>query len=93
MDGSRRINTVSDIRISDRKRIDISGVDEVLSYDDRTIILSVCGTRTVVEGEELKVTVLSVQDGEISAVGKVNAVVFEEATAVRKGLLSGIFRR
>lgn len=92
MDSSKKVNSSSDIRISDRARIDISGVDEILSYDEESIILSVCGTRTVVEGENLRVTVLSVEEGRISACGRINSVISEEAIPVRKGLFSRMFK-
>ncbi len=92
MDDNRKTHSSSDIRIHDRGSIDISGVDEILSYDDRTIILSVCGTKTVVEGENLRVTVLSVQEGRISACGRINAVICEEEAPARKGFFSRMLK-
>ena len=90
MDNVKKPQKMSEIRISCRSRIDITGVDEILGYDDRSIVLSVCGTRTVVEGEDLRVTVLSVDEGRISACGKVNAVICEDDLPLRKGLFGRI---
>lgn len=92
MDTVRKPQSASDIRIINRKQIDISGVDEIFSYDESSIVLSVCGTRTVVEGEDLRVTVLSVGEGRICAVGRIDAVVCEEAAPSGKGFFARLFR-
>ena len=92
MDSAKKSFSDSDIRITSMTRVDITGVDEIFSYDDRSIVLSVCGTKTVVEGEELRVTVLSVEDGRISAVGRINGVVCEEDISPKKGFLSRLVK-
>ena len=91
MDDNKKIRSSSDIKISDRTRIDISGIDEILSYDDESIILSVCGIRTVVRGSGLRVTVLSVEDGRISACGRIDAVICEEEMPRHTGVFSRLF--
>ena len=92
MDNQKKSFTNSDVKIYGRNTIEVTGVDEILSYDDRTIILSLCGTRTVVEGENLRITQLSVPDGKISACGRVNAIIYEDEIKSQKGLISKLFR-
>ncbi len=84
--------SLSEVRINCRSSIDISGVEDVISYDDRSIVLVVCGVRTVVEGEELHVTRLSVEEGKVSATGHIGALIYEEAPVKKGGFLSGLFR-
>ena len=91
MDETRKNHSSSDIRISDRAVIEISGVDRVLSYDEESIVLSLCGTKTGIEGECLRVTVLSVEQGRICAEGKINAVICEEEIPVHRGFFSKMF--
>lgn len=84
-------NTSSLLTLSDRNKLEITGVDEIISYDDRTIELIVGGVKTIIEGEGLKVTKLSVGDGVVSAVGAVNAIIYDEGKNARKGFFSSVF--
>ena len=92
MDNQKKSFTNSDVKIFGRTTAEITGVDEILSYDDRTIVLCLCGTRTVVEGEELRITQLSVQDGKISACGRINAIIYEDEVKPQRGFISRLFR-
>ncbi len=92
MDDLKNSFLSSDVRISDRGHITVTGVEEILSCDENAVILSVSGTRTVIEGERLRVTELSVEDGKVTAVGKINAVVYEEEIKTSKGFFSGLFK-
>ena len=66
----------NDIAIRSRKRIDITGVKEVLSFDDSSVsMITRCGEMSV-EGEGLKIETLDT-DREIVAVdGRIDAVVY-----------------
>ena len=91
MDVSKKNGNLSDIRIVDRSSVEISGIDDILSYDEECIVISLCGVRTVVEGSNLKVTVLSVEEGKISACGRIDAVICDNETKVKKGMFSRLF--
>ncbi len=82
----------SQIIINCRNSIDITGVEEVISYDDRGIVLVVCGSRTIVEGEQLHVTRLSVEEGRVCAVGHIGAVIYDDVPAGKGGFISRLFR-
>ncbi len=92
MDGTRKTHMVSDIRITNRETAQLCGVDEIFSYDENSVMLSLCGVRTVVEGEGLKVTELSVDDGRITLSGRINAVICEDDVPLRKGFFASLFR-
>ncbi|MBR3994355.1 MAG: hypothetical protein IKI97_03645 [Clostridia bacterium] len=92
MDNQKKSVSNSDVKIFGRSTAEITGVDEILSYDDRTIVLSLCGTRTVIEGEALRVTQLSVHDGRVSAQGRINAIIYEDDIKPQKGFISKLFR-
>ncbi len=92
MQNSTRSFSLSDVRINNRSSIDISGVEEVISYDERSIVLVVCGVKMIVEGDDLRVTELSVDDGRVCAIGKIGAVLYEEGTVKKSGFLSSIFK-
>lgn len=92
MENRTREHSSSQIVINCRSSIDITGVEEVISYDDKSIVLVVCGTRTIVEGEGLHVTRLSVEEGRVSAIGQISAVIYDDAPVKKGGFISGLFR-
>lgn len=92
MENRIRQHSSSQIIVNCRSSIDITGVEEVVSYDDRSIVLVVCGTRTIVEGESLHVTRLSVEEGRVCAEGQIGAVIYDDAPVKKGGFISGLFR-
>ena len=60
----------NDIAIRSRKHIDVTGVKEVLSFDDSSVsMVTVCGEMNV-EGEDLKIGTLDTDSGIVSVDGK-----------------------
>ena len=66
----------NDIVIRSRKRIDITGVKEVLSFDDSSVsMITRCGEMTV-EGEALKIETLDTDKGIVAVDGRIDAVIY-----------------
>ena len=77
----------NDILIRSRKHIDVTGVRDVVSFDDRSVIMITCGGDMAVEGEELKIAVLDTDKGVASVEGKINAVIYyDTASGGKRGL-------
>lgn len=85
------INFNHKIIIDERKRLEISGIKEVKSFDDETIVLvSVMGKITV-KGENLHIKSFDTESGDIFVDGKIHAVVY--MSEAQKGtFMSRIFR-
>lgn len=63
----------------------IEGVREVESFDEQSVVLHTdCGELTV-EGEELHVCTLDVACGVVEIKGKIGALLYADAAAVRRG--------
>lgn len=78
------------ITLDERARLSVTGVDEVLCFDeDRIVMRTVKGELTVL-GEGLHIGKLSLDTGELSVEGKVSELSYEEA-APAGGLWSRIF--
>lgn len=92
MQNEERLFSKSDININDRSSIDISGVEEILSYDENSIVLSVCGERLIIEGEALRVNELCTKDGRVSAAGKICSLTYEEGSVRKGGFFSSLFK-
>ena len=92
METAARRSAFSEIRMKDREHIDISGVDEVISYDENGLCLTVGGSRLVVEGENVHVSSLNVEEGRIVADGRIRGLSYEDAPR-NGGCLFGLFKK
>lgn len=81
----------STVTLVDRCSLEITGVDEVISYDERTAELVINGVKALVEGEGLKVTKLSVGDGVVCIVGKITAVIYDDGVPEKKSIMASLF--
>ena len=73
-----------DIIISDRARLSISGVEDVQSFDETSVILKTNNGMVAVDGEGLHINELSVETGKISIEGNIGGVVFFDAAEQKK---------
>ena len=74
------------ILIVSRSSIEINEVTGVISFDEEEIVLETKTGKLAIEGEGLKMTVLSIENGVVSAVGKINGIAYlGERTEKRSG--------
>lgn len=66
------------LSIGNRREITVSGVSEVVSFDEETIrLVTTCGILNL-EGEELRIHVLNTKDGTVAVTGKLNGILYED---------------
>ena len=84
----------SSVVLENRKKISITGVNEVISFNDEVIILTTnLGTLTL-KGKDLKMNKLDVQNGDIMITGKINSFVYLEKDSLKNkdSILNRLFR-
>ncbi len=81
------------IAVTDRAAIELTGILSVDSFDEFTITLNVSCGRLTIEGENLKIGVLDLEKGKVSAGGKINAVYYTDGAPVKDGFFSRILGR
>lgn len=64
--------------LENREHMSISGVAEVISFDEREIALVTSGGVLTVTGEELHVEKLNLEIGELSVEGRIEAVIYQD---------------
>ena len=75
--------------LEDREQLTISGVEEVESFDDSSILLSTVRGGLEVQGEGLHIEKLSLDGGDLKVEGTIHALIYtEERSGRRGGLLS-----
>ena len=79
-----------DCYIHSRAHIDVSGVCEVISFDESTVtLITNCGEMTL-EGQDLHIGTLDTSQGIVSVDGKISALYYMDSSPKKRG---GLFRR
>lgn len=65
----------------DREQISVSGVSEVVSFDETNVRLITSRGILNLEGEGLRIHVLNTADGTVAVTGKLNGVLYEDESA------------
>ena len=78
------------IELVDRQRLSIGCVEDVLSFDDKNIILKSSLGSIAVDGQNLRITRLTLDGGELLIEGEIGGVLFFEPDAPKK---HGFFRK
>lgn len=61
-----------------RSRLTMTGVSEVVSFEDSAVVLKTALGTLVVQGKELKLKTLSLDGGQVAVDGTVSALIYEE---------------
>ena len=80
------------LSLEDRKKLTVSGVEEVESFDEGEIVMRTSLGTLTVSGEDLSVSRLSVETGDVDIQGRILGLEYEEETGGRRGLLGRLFR-
>ena len=66
------------LTLNERKNLTMTGVTEVVSFDDTSVVLhTVLGTLEV-QGENLQLKTLSIDGGQVAVDGHITALYYEE---------------
>ena len=66
------------VTINERKQLTMTGVSEVVSFDETTILLRTGLGLLTVHGQELKLKTLSPEGGQVAVDGQVSALVYQQ---------------
>ena len=84
----------SNIILENRKKLTLTGVEEVISFDDEKILLNTKLGFLTIKGSELKMNKLDVQNGDVIIVGNVASIVYssKEIKKEKESILSKLFK-
>lgn len=77
------------ILVEDRNRVTITGVEQVESFNDNTIILRTVKGGMVIKGEGLNVGKLNLDDGNVKIDGIINGINYVDKDYSQKGNIIG----
>ena len=67
-----------------REQLTVTGVDEIIGFDETTVVLHTELGILYIHGEGLQLKELSVDSGQTAVLGQINAMVYEQPR-VRRG--------
>jgi sporulation protein YabP len=71
----------SNLILENRKKLSLTGVLEVISFNEAVIMLNTSLGSMTIKGEGLRMNKLDVQNGEVIIIGTVNSCVYSSAEA------------
>lgn len=83
---------VHNVIIEQRKKLNMSGVSEVVSFEDETIVLKTSKGSLTIKGEGLHIGSFSTSSGEIDIDGSVTALVYTAEEQSRGGFFRKLMK-
>lgn len=77
--------------IDNRKRIMLSGILEVVSSQDKTVICKIAGKVVYIFGKELRVSKLTLEDGSLIVDGEIDGLSYKDE-ASGKSFFKRVFK-
>ena len=86
---AKKDSLMHEIALKRREHLEISGVDEVVRFDDICVALqTVCGGLEI-NGSDLKISVLDIDRGVVCLDGKIDALYYADNTKKEKSSFWG----
>ena len=76
------------VSISDRKSIALSGVSDVMNFDEGQVTLSTSLGVLMIEGAGMHMQKMNISSGEMVIDGEINGVMYIDTNARKPGLFS-----
>ncbi len=91
---SNMTNVVQNIILENREKLNITGVLDVLSFDDQIVILETELGLLTVKGENIRINKLSLDSSEVTIEGEIYQLAYSEKDTMEKGggFLNKIFK-
>ncbi|NMB28024.1 MAG: sporulation protein YabP [Tissierellia bacterium] len=75
--------------IEDRNRVTITGVEQVDSFNDNTIVLRTVKGGMTIKGEGLNVGQLNLDNGNVKVNGIINGIIYNDKDSSQRGNIIG----
>ena len=76
------------LTLNERKKLTVTGVTEVVSFEENAVILKTALGTLVVQGQQLQLQAPSLEGGQVDVEGTVSALIYEELRSA-----GGVLRR
>ena len=66
------------LSLQERKKLTMTGVEEVRSFDESAVVLSTCLGVLTVQGQDLHLKNLSLEGGQVEVDGSISSLIYDE---------------
>lgn len=92
-DDSQAVNVMQNVILENRKKLTLTGIKDVLSFDDEIIVLESELGLLNIKGRDLKVNKISVETGDVIIEGTIRMFEYSDKDmAPKQSLVSRIFK-
>lgn len=78
--------------LEDRKQLSLSGVSDVSSFDEQSVVLATELGELTIKGSDLHIDRFSLETGELNLDGVIDSLVYAENRQSEGGFFSRLFR-
>ena len=79
------------LQLEGREKLSVSGVEDVVRFDENCIVTTTSAGTLIITGEELHIGKLSLDGGEMQVDGRIDAVTYEDAPVQSGGFFARLF--
>lgn len=95
-ENKKNFNTFQNIVLENREKLNVTGINDVFSFDDQIIIIETELGLLTIKGEDLKINKLSLDTSDFIVEGRIDSLNYsnQEASSNKKekNILSKIFK-
>lgn len=76
--GEEKMELPHRLTLNERRQLALTGVSEVVSFDENAVVLRTGLGTLVIQGQELQLKTLSLDGGQVAVDGQISALHYEE---------------
>ena len=80
------------IMLKDRSSLYVSGIEHIYSFNDKKVELRTSAGEMVIEGENLDMGKLNLDESVISVEGTINAIIYSKSRKPQESLIKRLFK-
>ncbi|MGL5329964.1 MAG: sporulation protein YabP [Peptostreptococcaceae bacterium] len=80
------------ISLKERNNLVISGVEHIYSFNDKKVEIRTSAGEMVIEGEELDMNKLNLEENLISVEGTINSIVYAKPKKPQESIFKKVFK-
>lgn len=89
---NRAIKRKHNLIMEDRKNLTLTGVVDVDSFDEQTVVLITDIGELIIKGSSLQIKGFSIESGDLSLDGEIESLAYQEVNKNNGGFFSKLFR-
>ena len=88
----RTVELPHNVIMEGRKKVSVSGVSDVESFDENEIVMTTTQGVLIARGKELRIEKLSLDSGDVVMEGVIDKLEYEDEVKATGGLFSRLFK-